>query len=381
MKKKVLIIAGEPSGDLHGAGLIRELKGINPDIEYSGVGGNKLNQEGMSPLFGIEKLSFMGFYEVLKNLKVIRELKKKLLDFIDRDKPDLVILIDYPGFNLRFAREIKKRGILILYYISPQIWAWGKKRIKTIKKLVNRMIVFFPFEEKLYKDAGVEVNFIGHPLLDLVKPSISKEEFQRKLQLNSEETLIGLLPGSRWQEIEKVLPVMARACLILKKRLPDLKIAIGVAPNINKERLQVFLKKMNLDATILEDLTYDLMSYSDLLLATSGTATLESAISGTPLIVLYKTSLFTYLLAKTLVKIPNIGMANIVAGKKIVPEFIQSEAKPERIAREMEKILTDKGEYERIKNDLARVRDKLGEKGAYHRGAQIVNQMLSQVFL
>ncbi|MDP3024154.1 MAG: lipid-A-disaccharide synthase [candidate division Zixibacteria bacterium] len=381
MKKKVLIIAGEPSGDLHGAGLIQELKKINPDIEYSGVGGNKLKQEGTNLLYSIEKLSFMGFYEVLKNLKVIRELKKKLLDFIDRDKPDLVILIDYPGFNLRFAREIKKRGILILYYISPQIWAWGKKRIKTIKELVDRMIVFFPFEEKLYKDAGVEVNFIGHPLLDLVKPSFSKDEFQRKSQLTGKEILIGLLPGSRWQEIEKVLPVMARACLILKKRLPNLRVAIGLAPNINRERLQVLLKKLNLEAIILEDLSYDLMSHSDLLLATSGTATLESAISGTPLIVLYKTSLFTYLLAKTLVKIPNIGMVNIVAGEKIVPEFIQFEAEPERIAQEMEKILTDKGEYERIKRDLATVKYRLGEKGAYQRGARIVNQMLSQVFL
>ena len=381
MNKKVLIIAGEPSGDLHGAGLIRELKRINPDIEYSGVGGNKLKQEGMNLLFGIEKLSFMGFYEVLKNLKVIRELKKKLLDFIDRDKPDLVILIDYPGFNLRFAKQVKKRKIPILYYISPQVWAWGGKRIETIKRLVDRMVVFFPFEEKLYKDAGVEVDLIGHPLLDLVKPSISKEEFQRKLQLTGKEILIGLLPGSRWQEIEKVLPVMVRACLILKKRLSNVRVAIGLAPNIGKERLRDFLKNLNLDAIILEDLSYDLMSHSDLLLATSGTATLESAISGTPLIVLYKTSLFTYLVAKTLVKIPNIGMVNIVAEKKIVPEFIQSEAKPERIAREMEKILTDKGEYERIKRDLVTVKYRLGEKGAYHRGAQIVNQMLSQVFL
>jgi lipid-A-disaccharide synthase len=377
MKKKVLIIAGEPSGDLHGAGLIRELKKINPEIKYFGVGGNKLKQEGMNLLFSIEKLSFMGFYEVLKNLKVIRELKKTLLNFVDRDKPDLVILIDYPGFNLRFAREIKKRGIRILYYISPQVWAWGKKRIETIKKLVDRMVVFFPFEEKLYKDAGVEVDLIGHPLLDLVKPSISKEEFRRKLQLTGNEILIGMLPGSRWQEIEKVLPVMTRSCLILKKRLPNLRVAIGLSPNIDQAKLQVLLKKLNLEAVFLKDLTYDLMSYSDLLLATSGTATLESAISGTPLIVLYKTSLFTYLLAKTLVKIPNIGMVNIVAGVKVVPEFIQSQAKPEKIASEMEKILTDKDEYKKIKRDLARVRDKLGEKGAYHRGAQIVNQMLS----
>ncbi|HVP36950.1 MAG TPA: lipid-A-disaccharide synthase [Terriglobales bacterium] len=379
MKKKVLIIAGEPSGDLHGAGLVKELKRINPGIEYYGVGGSKLKQEGMNLLFGIEKLSFMGFYEVLKNLKVIRELKRTLLDFVNRDKPDLVILIDYPGFNLLFAREIKKRKIRILYYISPQVWAWGKKRIQTIKELVDRMIVFFSFEEKLYKDAGVKVSFIGHPLLDLVKPSLPKEEFRKRVQLTDRERLIGLLPGSRMQEIEKILPVMTKSCLILKNSFPDLKIAVGVAPNIDRIRLQVLLKKTDLEVIIPEDLTYDLMSYSDLLLATSGTATLESAISGTPLIVLYKTSLFTYLLAKNLVKIPDIGMVNIVAGKRIVPEFIQSEAKPERIAREMERILTDRIEYERIKNDLTEVKDKLGEKGAYQRSAQIVNQMLSQV--
>ncbi len=380
MKKKVLIIAGEPSGDLHGAGLISELKKINPDVEYSGVGGGKLKQEGMNLLFSIEKLSFMGFYEVLKNLKVIRELKKTLLNLIAKDKPDLVILIDYPGFNLRFAKEIKKRGIRILYYISPQVWAWGGKRVETIKRLVDRMVVFFPFEEKLYREAGVKVDFIGHPLLDLVRPSLAKEEFRRKLQLSGKETLIGLLPGSRWQEIEKVLPVMERACLILKTKLLDMTVAIGLAPNIGKEKLQTFLKEVDFEAIVVEDLTYDLMKYSDLLLATSGTATLESAISGTPLIVLYKTSLLTYLLAKTLVKIPNIGMVNIVAGKKIVPEFIQSQAQPEKIAREMEKILTDKNEYERIKDDLSKVKDKLGEKGAYQRAAQIANQMLSQVF-
>jgi lipid-A-disaccharide synthase len=377
MKKNVLIVAGEASGDLHGAGLIRELKKINPDIEYSGVGGVKLKEEGMNLLFRIEKLAFMGFYEVIKNLGLIKELKKKLINHLNQYKPDLVILIDYPGFNLRFAKEVKKRKTPILYYISPQVWAWGKKRVNTIKKLVDRMVVFFPFEEKLYKDAGVEVNFIGHPLLDLVKPSFSKEDFRNNLQIKENEILIGLLPGSRWQEVEKILPVMVRSCLILKKRIKNLQVAIGLAPTIDKQKAYEFLKKKNFKVRLLENLTYDLMSHSDLLLATSGTATLESAISCTPLIVLYKTSPLTYLLAKALVKIPHIGMVNIVAGKKIVPEFIQSRAKPEKIAEEMEKILKDKDEYKKIKIELSMVGKKLGEKGAYQRGAQIVNQMLS----
>ncbi|HEX9913135.1 MAG TPA: lipid-A-disaccharide synthase [candidate division Zixibacteria bacterium] len=377
MKKNVLIVAGEASGDLHGAGLIRELKKINPDIEYSGIGGVKLKEEGMNLLFRIDKLAFMGFYEVIKNLGLIKELKKKLINHLNQYKPDLVILIDYPGFNLRFAKEVKKRKIPILYYISPQVWAWGKKRVNTIKKLVDRMVVFFPFEEKLYKDAGVKVDFIGHPLLDLVKPTLSKEDFRNELQIKENEILIGLLPGSRWQEIEKILPVMVHSGLVLKKRMKNLQIAIGLAPTIDKQKAYDFLKKKNFNIQLLEDLTYDLMSHSDLLLATSGTATLESAISCTPLIVLYKTSPLTYLLAKALVKIPHIGMVNIVAGKKIVPEFIQSQAKPEKIAQEMEKILKSKDEYKKIKIELNEVKTRLGEKGAYRRGARIVNQMLS----
>ena len=377
MKKNVLIIAGEASGDLHGAGLIRELKKINPDIEYSGVGGAKLKEEGINLLFSIEKLAFMGFYEVIKNIGLIKELKKKLIYHLNQCKPDLVILIDYPGFNLRFAKEVEKRKIPILYYISPQVWAWGKKRVNTIKELVDRMVVFFPFEEKLYKEAGVEVNFIGHPLLDLVKSTLSRDDFRNKLQIKENEILVGLLPGSRWQEVEKILPVMVRSCLILKKRRKNLQIAVGLAPTIDKQKVEDFLKKKNFKVPILENLTYDLMSHSDLLLTTSGTATLESAISCTPLIVLYKTSFLTYHLAKVLVKIPHIGMVNIVAGKKIVPEFIQSRAKPEKIAQEMEKILKDKEEYKRIKIELSEVKTGLGEKGAYCRGARIVNQMLS----
>jgi lipid-A-disaccharide synthase len=376
MSKRVLIVAGEASGDLHGAGLVRELKKLNPGIEYSGVGGSKLKEEGMAILFNIDKLAFMGFYEVLKNLALIRELKNKLFDFIDRNKPDLVILIDYPGFNLRFAKEVKKRNIPVLYYISPQVWAWGKRRVKTISRLVNRMLIFFPFEEKLYKEAGVNVNFIGHPLLDLVKPSFSKTDFRNRLKIREGETLIGVLPGSRWQEIESILPPMLRSCSILKQRLKNLKIAVGLAPAIEINKIELFLKKPNPEVQLLKDSTYDLMSHSDLLLVTSGTATLESAISGTPLIILYRTSFLTYFIARLMVKIPFIGMVNIVAGEKIVPEFIQFQIKPRKIAEEMEKILKNKEEYERIKIKLSQVKDRLGQRGAYQRGAEIVNQML-----
>lgn len=376
MKKRVLIVAGESSGELHAAGLIRELKKLNPEIEFFGVGGERMKKEGVNILFTIEKLAFMGFFEVLKNIQLVRDLKKMLSNFIDRNKPDLVILVDYPGFNLRIAREIKKRQIPILYYISPQVWAWGRRRVNTIRELVDEMMVFFLFEEKLYNDAGVKVNFIGHPLLDLVKPDFSKEAFRKRLQLREKEFLIGLLPGSRWQEIKNILPQMVRSCHFLKKRLGNFKVAIGLAPNIDKQKTGLILKNVNFEVLLLENSTYDLMSRSDLLLVTSGTATLESAISGTPLIILYKTSFLTYLLARSLVKIPYIGMVNILAEEKIVPEYIQFQVKPRKIALQMEKILQDRDEYERIKMKLNEVKKRLGEKGAYRRGAEIVNRML-----
>ncbi len=221
MKKKILIIAGEASGDLHASGLIRELKKLNPEIEVFGIGGSKMRETGVELIYNMERFSLMGFSGVLKRLNFFRKMMNSIVSFAEKRTPDFAILVDYPGFNLRLAQKLKKKGIPILYYISPQIWAWGGKRLEKIKKLVNKILVFFPFEEKIYNDAGVDVEFIGHPLLELVKPTLNPEEYRRRMNVGKKDILLGLLPGSRIQEVEKILPVMLHTCIILKKRFKN----------------------------------------------------------------------------------------------------------------------------------------------------------------
>lgn len=376
MKKKILIIAGEASGDLHSSGLIKELRKLNQEMEIFGIGGNKMKETGVELIYDMERFSLMGFSEVLKRLNFFRKMMNSMVSCAEDRSPDLVILVDYPGFNLRLAQRLKKKGIPILYYISPQIWAWGGKRLEKIKNLVNKILVFFPFEEKIYNDAGVDVEFIGHPLLELVKPTLSQEEYRRRMNLGKNDILLGLLPGSRTQEVEKILPVMLQTCLLLKKRLKKLKVGVSLASIIEKDLLKKILNQFELEIILEKELTYDLMHYSDLLLVTSGTATLESAIAQTPLLILYKTSFLNWILAKSMIRIPYIGLVNVVAGKKIVPEFIQYQAKPELLAGEAFDILSDRKKYEDIKAELNKVKQRLGQKGAYKKAAGIVNQML-----
>ena len=337
MKKKILVVAGEASGDLHGAGLLKELKKINPDLDFFGMGGDKMKNEGLKILYHINQVSFMGLFEILSHLSFLRRVFKDMTKQIDSNKPDLAILIDYSGFNLRLAKKLKQKNIPIVYYISPQVWAWRKNRVHKIKKYVNKMIVFFPFEVDFYKNKGVKVELVGHPLVNLAKPVLQKEEFLKKIQAASDQTIIGLLPGSREQEIKKILPVMLEACQGLKRKIKDMKVIIGLAPTINKE-LVLSQVNQNSDVKVLENLTYDVMKYSDLLLVTSGTATVESALMETPMLVIYKTNFLTYFLAKLLVKVPYISMVNLIAQKKIVPEFIQDKAHPKLIAKEMEDV-------------------------------------------
>jgi len=336
-----------------------------------------MRKEGMELVYHIDKLSIMGFFEVLKNIGLIREVMKSMVKLAEERKPDLVVLIDYPGFNLRFAKRVKKIGIPIAYYISPQVWAWGGNRVKKIKGLIDKMIVIFPFEKELYKKFDIDCEFVGHPLLEVVRPVLSEEDFQSKFDLRKNEVLLGLLPGSRWQEVEKILPIMVQTAELLGARIKNLRVMLGLASTIKKERVQIILDQFKSKVEILENLTYDLMKHSDLLLVASGTATLESAILGTPFVVLYKTNFWTYLLAKSLVSIPNIALANVVAGKKIVPEYIQNKAVPKDIAEEMYDILTNKPRYKSIQNELSSVKEKIGEAGASKRAAQIINGIIS----
>lgn len=376
MKKKILIVAGEASGDLHAAGLIKELTKVDSEIEIFGIGGSKMEKSGVELIYDLNRFSLMGFSEVLKRINFFRRMMKTLVSCAEQRSPDLAILVDYPGFNLRIAEKLRKRNIPILYYISPQIWAWGGGRLKKIKRVVDRILVLFPFEEKIYQDAGVDVEFIGHPLLDLVRPTLTREEYRRRMNLGKNDILLGLLPGSRPQELEQILPTMLQTSVLLEKSLKNLRVAVSLASTVNQDLLQSIVNRLKLEARVEKDLTYDLMHWADLLLVTSGTATLESAIAGTPLLILYKTSFLNWVLARSLIRISHIGLVNVVAGRKIVPEFIQYQAKPELIAAEAIDILNDKKKYEEIKTGLNKVKHRLGDRGAYKKAAAIVAQML-----
>ena len=375
--KKIVIIAGEASGDLHASGLIREIKKINSNLEIFGIGGDRMRREGVELIFHIDKLSFMGFFEVIKKLSFIRGVLKKMTSMIETRRPHLAILIDYPGFNLRLAKKVKNLGIPVVYYISPQVWAWGGNRVKRMQNLIDQMVVIFPFEKEIYERFNIDCEFVGHPLLEVTRPILPLEDFQKKFGIRKNDVVVGLLPGSRWQEVEKILPIMFESSELLKTRIKNLKVLLGLAPTIKKEKMEDLLTQAGFGAKIVQNLAYDLMKHADLLLITSGSATLECAILGTPFLVLYKTSLWTYLLAKSLISIPNIALANVVAGKRIVPEFIQNRAVPNQISEEMYGILTDRERYKAIENELKKVKQKLGEEGASKKAAEIVMQMLT----
>lgn len=375
MTKRILVLAGEVSGDLHAAGLIKELQRLRPDLEFLGIGGEQMKACGVKLFYHINQLSFLGFWEVVKHLNFIRQVKKRLLAEMDSDPCHLAVLVDYPGFNLRLAEDLKKRSIPIIYYISPQIWAWGGKRIEKIKKLVEKMIVFFPFEEELYQKHSVNVEFVGHPLAELAKPRLGKREFLERLGLEQECQLIGLFPGSRLQEVRQHLPIMLRAVEIIQATKNEFHFLIGLAPGIEIGFAESMLPA-NLPVKIVDGYNYDIMAYSELLLVKSGTTTVEASLSGTPFVVMYKVSPLSYLIAKRMVKIPNLAMANILAGRQIVPELIQNEATPERIAREMSGILEDQARYARIKKELGAIRHKLGTGNVYLKAAQNVAEFI-----
>ncbi len=366
--QRVLMIAGEPSGDLHGSGVVRELKKRLPGIDVFGVGGEKMKAEGFDVVFPISRLSFMGFLEVVKNLSVVKELERTLEALIESRRPDVVVLIDYPGFNLRFAKKVKQRGIRILYYISPQVWAWHKSRVKKIRSLVDRMKVVFPFEVEIYEQEGINVEFVGHPLAEKIGATGSREDFFQKHGLDPAKKLLALLPGSRKQEIEKIFPTMLATAGLLRKTL-NVQVAVGVAPNLGAAYLKTFITD---DASIIlvEEATYDVMAYADAAIVTSGTATLETGWFGTPMAVVYKTSPATYTIGRALVGVPFIGLVNIVAGEKVVPEFVQHEMNVKNLVKEMSKQLTDAGYASAMRKRLSVIKSKLGTAGASARVAE-----------
>ncbi|MFC1489914.1 lipid-A-disaccharide synthase [Candidatus Latescibacterota bacterium] len=372
--KRVFIIAGETSGDLHGSNLMKQMKAMEPDIEFKGVGGTLMINEGLEAVRHVRDMNFMGFVEVIRHLPFIRRTMIELISLLDSWKPELVILIDYPGFNLKFAPHAKKRNIPVMYYISPQLWAWHKSRVKIVKKYVDRMVVLFDFERDFYRSYGVDADFVGHPLLDVVRPSQTRAEFRESIGAEDSTLLIGILPGSRKQEIESMLPSMMESLDKLKEIGHTVKAALGCASEIDDSYYAPFIRGSDIKA--LRGRTYDIMAHSDVLIVSSGTATLEAGILGTPMIIVYRTSPVTYTIGKMLVKIENIGLINIVAGSRIVPELWQSDVTAKNIAHEAERFFSDSALKDKTKMALESSKRKLGDSGASERAARIAYGMI-----
>jgi lipid-A-disaccharide synthase len=378
-KNQILIVAGEASGDLHGANLIRALKHSAPDLSISAMGGSEMKAAGAHILHDISSVSVMGFTEVLGKLGEIRRVKVLLERFLETGNPGLLILIDYPGLNLMLAKKARKLHIPVLYYISPKVWAWRSSRVQTIKKYVDRMAVILPFEKQFYQQYGYAVDFVGNPLLDSVKTSCTVEEFRRKHDIPSESRVVGILPGSRRQELAALLPVFLDAASLLQKHHDDLVFLLPLAPTLTMGDLQhTGLKDSSLDIRVISDDRYDLMAACDVAMAASGTVTLELAVLGIPMIVAYKLSPVTWFLAQRLVKLEFASLVNLVADREVVPELLQDRANGTSIAAVLGKLLNDERYFNKMRQGLADVCSMLGQPGASERTARIALKMMQQ---
>ena len=368
---RILISAGEASGDIHAAAVTAAIKKIDSSAEVFGMGGDALRNAGGEVLFDIKDHGVMGFVEVLKKLPDLFKLRDDFEKVMDERKPDCLITVDYPGFNMKLAKLAHDKGIPVVSYIAPSAWAWHKSRAKKVAKIVDKVACIFPFEYDVYKEAGAYVEFVGHPLVDIVKPSMTKEEAMAFAGKEEGKKLILLMPGSRLMEIEKMLPTLLEAAKIIKKQLPEVSFVMPRAGTIPISLLEEKIQVSGLDVKITEGNNYDLFSVADLALATSGTVTLEAALCGLGSVIVYKTNSVTYFIAKLLVNIPHIGLPNIVAAKSVVPELIQNDFTPAKVAQEALALLESERNA-KMKEDLAYVKERLGKPGAVGRVAELV---------
>lgn len=366
---------GEASGDLHGASVAKMLKQNMPDIEMFGMGGAKMREAGVEISYDIADLGVIGVAEVIRNLPRFFKLRDDLGRLMDERRPDVVVVIDYADFNMRLAKVAKEKNIPVVSYISPSAWLWRKGRAKTVAKNVARVAAIFPMEAKVYEEAGADVTFVGHPLLDIVKPTRTKEDAYRHYGADASAPLVLLLPGSRVQEITGLLPPMLDAARKIKQQVPNVQFYLPLAPTVSDELVEPMLRTADVDVVCTRDGVHDLMQIATMGIAASGTVTLEGAIMGMPMVVVYKVAKLTYWLGRIILDLPNYSLPNIIAGRRIVPELIQHEANGERIADESMKLLTDKAYYCRMQDDLADVLTRLGEGGAVAKVARVIEEV------
>ncbi|MBD3168505.1 MAG: lipid-A-disaccharide synthase [candidate division Zixibacteria bacterium] len=382
MSINIYISAGETSGDTHGAGLAAELYKLNEEFHISGMGGESMSECGVEIFRDCRDYSVMGFFGVIARLGDFRKLLVDVQKHIRERGITTVILIDYSGFNLRLAKALNGSGVKVIYFVSPQVWAWRTGRVKMIREFTERMITIFPFEKEFYQKHGVDVDYVGHPILDRIplldinQRREKAEAFKIKNQLVPDAPTLALFPGSRKQEVERMLPTMLDTAMLIKKEIGALNVTIALAPGMDISRYIEMDNYRKLKLATVRNNSTDVLFSSDSALVSSGSTTIEAAVCGTPQVVMYKTGFTTYLIARSMVEVDYIAMANLVAGEQIVPEFIQSGARPESLKKALLPLLTDKDTWFQAHKEALAIRDKLGENGAYRRAAEIVMDII-----
>ncbi len=377
MRRSVLIVAGEKSGEAYGAGLVREFKTIEPSARFFGIGGKRMESEGVDILFPMDDLAVVGIVEILSQIPRIRKIFRRIQEEVKARAPEAAVLIDSPDFNLRLAKRLKKLGVPVLYYISPTVWAWRRGRLRTIKKNVTEMLLIFPFEEAIYKNGGIPARFVGHPLLERIRIAFGREEFCRKYGLDPKRKLITLLPGSRATEIRFHLPVLVRAMEKMRREWAA-QFVLVQADHLDEDFYRRFLPQRLPGLTTVRRDAYEAMAAGDLVLSACGTANLEAALVGTPLIAFYRLSPLTYIFGVKFVRIKNYSIVNILAGDRIIPELIQRRFTPENLFQEAKRILASPDIQAAMKERFQQIRSSLGEAPASKNAAFELDKLLGK---
>jgi lipid-A-disaccharide synthase len=376
LSARLLLSCGEASGDLYAGALTRELRALDPAIAVAGLGGPQFAAAGGRLVDDYRDLAVTGLTEAIAKLPRSLEARRRLVADAERHRPDALVLIDFPDFNFRLAPHVKRLGVPVIYYISPQIWAWRPKRLETIRRIADRVLVIFPFEESIYRERGVPVEFVGHPLIDLATPAGDRRGFLTARGLSPDAPTVAILPGSRPNEVSRILPELVAAAERIAASVPRAQFVIARAPHLDDALFDV-LRNRSLRAAVVEGDADTVLASADVALTASGTATVQTALHDTPMVIVYRVSPLTYRLLRRLVKVDAIGMVNLIAGERIVPELVQDAFTAEAVAAEAVSMLTDPARAASVRSGLARVRTRLGGPGASHRAAEAILKLIA----
>ena len=375
---KIMIVAGEVSGDIHGAGLIQSLQKENEKIDFFGIGGSKMVRENFRSYFTLENLQSHGIIELIRHIPRLYIILTKMCQVLQKERPSILILIDYPGFNLKLAACAKKMGVKVIFFNSPQIWAWRKRRLNTIKRVVDKMIVLFPFEEKIYKEAGIDVSYIGNPLMDQKFTKKELNYFLQKFNIKSSKKLFVIAPGSRPSELRRHLPTILNAIPYIKKEIGEIEFILPLAESLNLKEVEKMIQSTAVPITIVREHFFESILSCDAAIVASGTASLQAGLALKPFIIVYKVAPLTFWIARILSNTKYIGMVNILAKKEIVPELLQNEFNVRNIAAKSIMILQDQDYRVKIISELKKIKKMLGEKKAYNRAALSIKKFLEK---